>query len=100
MKRYKTREGIILTEVCGEHLLVAAHALRELCPCVTILNESSAFLWERLRAAASAEELALAVTNEYEVEDAVQVRSLIDAFLKQMIELNYLIPEEESNEKS
>ena len=29
MKRYQARNGLVLTQVCGEYLLVAARALRE-----------------------------------------------------------------------
>ena len=95
MERYKTRTGLVLTEVCGEYLLVAARALRDLCPSVTILNETSAFLWTRLQSGASAEELVKAAREEYEVENEAELRGLIDTFLRQMKELNYLIPEEE-----
>ena len=95
MKRYQARNGIILTQVCGEYLLVAARALRELCPYVTVVNETSAFLWERLENGATAEELAQAVADEYEVDDPAAVRGVIDDFLRQMQELNYVLTEEQ-----
>ncbi len=100
MKRYKTREGIVLTEVCGETLLVSANALRKLCPFVTVLNESSAFLWTQLRNGATVEELESAVHAEYEIDDPSVVRAVIEDFLRQMLELNYLVAEEgESHEE-
>ena len=95
MKRYKTREGVVLTTVCGESLLVSASALRELCPFVTVLNDSSAFLWTQLRGGASIAELESAVQAEYEIDDPSVVRSVIGDFLRQMQELNYLIAEEQ-----
>lgn len=94
MERYKTRAGVVLTCVCGEWLLVSAAALRELCPFVTVVNESSAFLWKQLQSGADAEELEHAVREEYEIEDPAAVRSVIEAFLRQMLELNYLIAED------
>ena len=94
MERYKTRTGVILTCVCGEWLLVSASALKDLCPFVTVVNESSAFLWKRLQSGADAEDLARAVREEYEIEDPETVRSVIEAFLRQMLELNYLIAED------
>ena len=48
MERYKARAGAVLTTVCGEYLLVTVRALRGVCPYVTKLSESSAFLWSRL----------------------------------------------------
>ena len=94
MERYKTRAGVVLTCVCGEWLLVSAAALRGLCPFVTVVNESSAFLWKRLQSGADAEELERAVREEYEIEEPETVRSVIEAFLQQMLELNYLIAED------
>ena len=90
MERYKTRVGVVLTCVCGEWLLVSASALRDRCPFVTVVNESSAFLWKQLQSGADAAELESAVREEYEIDDPETVRSVIEAFLRQMLELNYL----------
>lgn len=94
MERYKTRTGVVLTCVCGEWLLVAASALKDLCPFVTVVNESSAFLWKRLQSGADVEELERAVREEYEIEEPETVRCVIEAFLQQMLEMNYLIAED------
>ena len=93
MKRYKTRVGVVLTCVCGEWLLVAASALKDLCPFVTVVNESSAFLWKRMQSGADAEDLERAVQEEYEIEDPETIQGVIEAFLQQMLEMNYLIAE-------
>lgn len=98
MERYKCRPGVILTEVCGEALLVSARALRGLCPYVTVLNDSSAFLWRRLKSGADARELVDAVRAEFEVEDEDALRGMIDEFLRQMNEQHYLIPDEAGEE--
>lgn len=94
MKKYKARSGLVLTQVCGEHLLVAASALRNLCPYVTMLNETSSFLWERLKHGATISELETSVMKEYEVDDASSLRGFIESFLRQMLEMNYLIAED------
>lgn len=91
MERYKCRDGVVMTHVCGETLLVAARSLSGQCPYVTILNDSSAFLWERLKSGATAKELEEAVCDSYEVEDLSAIHGLIEAFLKQMNEHHYLI---------
>ena len=90
MERYKTRDGVVLTTVCGEILLVAASALRELCPFVTVVNDSSAFLWQRLKMGATLEELEQAVKDEYEIDDPAMVKGVIKDFVNQMLELHYL----------
>ncbi len=90
---YKTRPGVVLTEICGEYVLVSARALLDLCPYVTQINETSAFLWKRLETGASAEQLVSAAAEEYEIEDPEALVSAIDDFLQQMQDLNYLLTE-------
>lgn len=99
MERYKTRLGVVLTEVCGEHLLVAAAPLREECPYVTVVNESSAFLWRQMEDWTSPEELAKAVQAEYEVEDPVALLPMIRSFLDQMLGMKYLLTEQEDEDE-
>lgn len=97
MKRYKTRVGVVLTSVCGESLLVSARALRELCPFVTVINDSSAFLWNQLRNGAGIEDLERAVLAEYEIDDPAGVKAMIADFVRQMLALNYLVADEQGD---
>ena len=95
MTRYKTRPGVVMTAICGEHVLVSARSIRELCPYVTELNETSAFLWRQLKSGASLDDLMTALDQEYELDDPAAARQAVEAFLQQMLELNYLLPEEQ-----
>ena len=95
MTRYKTRPGVVLTAVCGEYVLVAASAAQAFCPYVTELNETSAFLWERLRFGANLDDLMSALNEEYELEDSAAAQQAVEEFLRQMLKLNYLLPEEQ-----
>ena len=63
MMVYKTRRGIVLTEICGEYVLIAAKALLDRCPYLTQINESSAFIWKRMVEGATLEDLVSAVKN-------------------------------------
>lgn len=94
MTRYKTRPGVVLTSICGEHILVAAKRLRNVCPYVTNINETSAFLWQRLVGGATVKQLMDAVEAEYELEDEGAALEAVNAFVNQLIELNYLIPDD------
>ncbi len=95
MACYKTRPGVVLTAICGEHVLVAASAAQQYCPYVTELNETSAFLWRKLSSGASLESLMAALGEEYELDDPATARQAVESFLRQMLELNYLLPEEQ-----
>ena len=48
MVKYRTRPGVVLTDICGENVLVSASSLAGLCPYVTQINDSSVFLWKLL----------------------------------------------------
>lgn len=98
MNRYKTRPGVILTSVCGEHLLVAAAAVRDLCPYVTEINETSAFLWRQLTAGADLDGLMAALDAEYDLPDPAAARQAVESFLQQMLDLHYLLPEEQGGD--
>ena len=95
MTRYQTRHGVVLTAICGEHVLVAASEAQKLCPYVTELNETSAFLWERLIPGADLDDLMAALDEEYELDDPAAARQAVEAFLRQMLKLNYLLPVEQ-----
>ena len=95
MTRYKTRPGVVLTEICGQHVLVAAAAVRELCPYVTEINETSAFLWRQMISGADLDGLMAALDKEYDIPDPSAARQAVEDFLRQMLELNYLLPVEQ-----
>lgn len=99
--RFRTRAGVVLTEICGQFLLVSAEAIRDFCPYVTQINESSAFLWKQMEKGASLAELEKAVAEEYELNDPAAAREAIRSYVQQMMEMNYLIEEkqEENHEK-
>ena len=98
MKAYRTRPGVVQTSVCGEYLLVAAGEARRFCPYVSVINETSAFLWQQMLKGADRETLTEAVQREYEVQDPEMARREIDGFLNQMLELGYLLPTEQGGE--
>ncbi len=95
MIRYKTRHGVILTSICGEYVLVSARSVQNLCPYVTELNETSAFLWRQLTSGADLDDLMAALDEEYELDDPAAARQAVESFLRQMLELNYLLPVEQ-----
>lgn len=95
MTVYKTRPGIILTEICGEYVLIAARALLDQCHYLTQVNESSAFLWKQLEQGATLDDLIVAVKEEYETVDADNTEGVISEFIRNMLDMNYLLVSEE-----
>ena len=93
MTMYRTRPGVVLTEIAGEYMLVSARALQDICPPFTQINESSAFLWRQIETGATLEQLRTAVESEYEIEDREAAEAAIRAFVQQMQDMNYLVTE-------
>ena len=71
--KYRTRTGIVLTSVCGQHVLVAAKEARENCPYVTKINETAAFCWRLLENGSTCSQLADRLMEEYDAEDILFV---------------------------
>lgn len=91
MQIYKTRQGVILTEIAGEYVLVAAKSLLSECPYTTQINESSAFLWRCMESGCDMKSLIEQTAAEYEISDMKEATKAIEAFVQQMLDLNYLI---------
>ena len=98
MQRYKTRPGVVLTAICGEHLLVAARSVRDSVPYLTQLNESAAFLWKQLEQGADEDALLAAVLEEYEIADPAGARASIRGTLEQLRASGYLLDDTQGGE--
>ncbi len=99
MEELKIRPGVILTEICGEHVLVAAKEAREVCPYVSMISESGAFIWRQISRGAKSSDLLPLVLEEYEIEDPEQAKTMMNGFIRQMLESGYLLKEGEKNEE-
>lgn len=100
MTVFRTRRGIILTEICGEYILVAARSLLGICPYLMQLNESSAFLWKQMLCGATMNDLLRKVEEEYETTESDGAALAVESFVRQMLDMKYLESEEvgEKNE--
>ena len=99
MTMYMTRPGVLLTEICGEYLLVSTKQAREYCPYYSQINENAAFLWKHLQNGADLESLERCVLQEYELQNPDEARGLIQEFVDQMLECGYLLQKGEEHEK-
>ena len=76
----KIKEGFVLRNICGEYVVVAVGRQTLDFKGLIKLNETGAFLWERLQAESTTEELLTAMQAEYEV-DAATASADIEAFV-------------------
>ena len=79
----KIKEGFVLRNLADTYMVIPLGQNSVDFQGMVTLNETGAFLWERLHKGASCEELVDALLREYEVEKAVAERDVRD-FIKKL----------------
>ncbi len=93
MTVYHTRPGVLLTQVCGEYMLVATREARKHCTYVQQINGSAAVLWERLEQGATVADLRKALEEKYRMPGRDIGPDILN-LLRIMEEAGYLLTEE------
>ena len=78
----KAKSGFVLRNVVNEHILMPTGDNISHFNGTVVMNEVSAFVWEKLQEPASKEDLVKAVVDEFEVEEDVAARDLEDLLEK------------------
>ena len=74
----KARDGFILRDLAGEYVLAPAGKQIRDFRGVAVMNELSAFIWNRLREDISRQDLLSAILGEYDVDEATAAADLDD----------------------
>lgn len=85
----KIKEGFLLRSVGDHHIVVPVGAQSVDFRGIITLNETGAFLWEKLRESATAEDLVQALLAEYDVPADVAAAD-VDTYLAALREKNLL----------
>ena len=78
----KIKEGFVLRNICGGYVVIAVGKQTLDFQGIIKLNETGAFLWEKLQQDCTAEELLAAMQAEYAVDEATareDIRAFIDS---------------------
>ena len=89
METMKIKKELVKRDIAGDTILVPVGKTVYDSNGLFILNELGAFLWDRLEAARSEEELLQMILDEYEVTEAVAAKDL-RTFLDHLRELGIL----------
>ena len=89
METMKIKKELVKRDIAGDTILVPVGKTVYDSNGLFILNELGAFLWDRLEAARSEEELLGLILDEYEVPEAVAAKDL-RTFLDNLRELGIL----------
>ncbi len=82
-KIYKIKEGLMLREVSGNYVVVAVGKMSKEFKAVITLNETGAFLFKKLQASITKEDLIKELMNEYEI-DLNTATNDVDKFIQKL----------------
>ena len=85
----KIKENFVLRELCGSFVVVAGGEQTLNFKGLIKLNETGAFLWERLMNHTTIEELCADMVREYDIDESTAKRD-IEAFIKILSDNNLL----------
>lgn len=85
----KLKDGFILRQVAGEHVVISVGADVDLNGMIT-LNDTGCTLWKRLEQEAQMSDLTAALLEEYEVDEQT-AQAAAARFVEKLKELNLLV---------
>ena len=84
----KLKEGFILRQVVGQNVVMPAGADLDL-NCMITLNETGAFLWERLNEETTEEALVAALLGEYDCDEPT-AKNAVAGFVQKLRDNGFL----------
>ena len=84
----KLKEGFLLRQVAGQTVVLPVGGGLDLNMMIT-LNDTGAFLWEKLREETDRDALVAALLAEYDVDEA-RARQSVDAFVQKLKDNDFL----------
>ena len=84
----KIKDGFVLRQVAGQNVVLPADSALDLNMMIT-LNETGAFLWERLQNDTDEAALVAALLEEYDVDEETAKQS-VQAFVKKLSDNEFL----------
>ena len=85
----KLKHGFILREIAGENIVIPAGDELNLNMMIT-LNETGAFLWERLNEETTQEALVAALLSEYDCDEAT-AQAAVAGFVQKLNDNGFLV---------
>ncbi len=86
----KVKDGFILRKVAGESIVITVGEAARSFNGMVKLNETGAFLWEKLSKETTREQLISDMLEEFDVDKTIAERD-IDAFISAMANAGFLV---------
>ena len=95
MIEYHLREGIVLTTVCGEYLLIATPKARPFCEKARTINSSGADILRILQEGPrTLQEIADSFAKEYDIPDMKVLQDDLAAYMTALSDSGYVLCED------
>ena len=94
MTKYKSREGIHIIELCGEHLIVAERKLWDTCPSMQMMNGFGLLLWGMLEKGTNEDAMVHVLTTITKQQENL-VREGVVNYLDALLKNGYILEVEE-----
>lgn len=91
-KKYRLRDGIVRTTVCGETLLIATRAIREICPNSVHLEPPAVFFLELVLTGMEEKSMIEEVAAHFNVSEECAKKNLND-FIAQLENFGCIVAE-------
>lgn len=96
MNKYIIREGVMLTRILDQYILVSVKACRDKCPYVKMVNETAAFFWKMIDNGLTLDEMTEKACSHYGVNDEKAMRTDISEFIESLQKSGYLLSDDEA----
>ena len=84
----KLKDGFFMRQIAGQTVVLPGGDVLDLNMMIT-LNETGAFLWERLNEETSVEALVAALLGEYDVDEKT-AQQAVEAFVRKLYDYGFL----------
>ena len=91
----RIREGILLTHVCDQAILVSSFDSRKYCPYTTNLNDTGESIWKYLSEGKDIKEITSHLKEEFDIPKEVNVEALVKDYIDELHKNGYVLYEED-----
>lgn len=92
------RDGVLLTKILDQYLLVSTKACREKCPYVKRINDSAAFYWQMIESGKTIDEMVDSAMNAFGLNDRDEVLQDVMDYITLLKAGGYLLSDDELKE--
>ncbi len=85
----KIKEGFVVKEIAGQNVVIALGAASKIFNGIIKLNDSGKFIWEKIAAGLTKDEIVKAMLEEYDVDEATASTD-VEAFIGELKGANIL----------